>query len=274
MTALVDLWRRRGGLGAVLVLLVLSYALLWPLLSPYDPAAIKVAERFALPSWAHPVGTDQLGRDLATRLAYGTRLALLLGFGTVALALAAGVALGGFAAITGPRLSAAILALFDLLAAFPALILALAVIAALGPGLDRLVPLIAISLMPHFGRVARAQSLALIASPFIEAERALGASTLRILLRHILPNLLGPLIVLIAIDLPVVVTLEAGLSFLGLGVKPPLASLGTLIDDGYANLGRSPTPVLAASAVLVAMTLGFTLSGEALARALDPRRRR
>jgi peptide/nickel transport system permease protein len=273
MTALLTLWRRRGGLGAMLVLLVLGYAVLWPIFSPYDPAAIKVAERFALPSWTHPFGTDQLGRDLSTRLAYGTRLALLLALGTVALALTAGVAFGGFAAIAGPRLSAAILALFDLLAAFPSLILALAVIAALGPGLDRLVPLIAVSLMPHFGRVARAQSLALISSPFIEAERALGASTARILLRHILPNLLGPLIVLIAIDLPVVVTLEAGLSFLGLGVKPPLASLGTLIDDGYANLGRSPTPVLAASAVLVVMTLGFTLSGEALARALDPRRR-
>jgi peptide/nickel transport system permease protein len=262
-----------GRLGAMLVLAVLGYALLGPLLSPYDPDGIKVAQRFAGPSWGHPFGTDQLGRDLATRLAYATRLALGLAIGTVSVALAGGVGLGAGAAFASRRVAQAILIGFDVLAAFPSLILALAIIAALGPGLDRLVPIIAASLLPHFGRVARAQALGFRNSSFVEAERALGASTGRIVLWHVLPNMLGPLIVLVGMDLPVVVTLEAGLSFLGLGVPPPLASLGTLLNDGYANLGRSPGPVLAAGLVLVVMTLGFTLLGEALRDSLDPRLR-
>jgi peptide/nickel transport system permease protein len=274
MNILRMIWRAPAGrLGMLLVLAILGFALLGPVLSPYDPAGIKVAERFAAPSWAHLFGTDQLGRDLATRLAVATRLALGLAIGTVALALACGVALGAAAAFAGKWTARAILIGFDLLAAFPSLILALAVIAALGPGLGRLVPIIAASLLPHFGRIARAQALGFRHSAFVEAERALGAGTGRILLWHVLPNMLGPLIVLVSMDLPVVVTLEAGLSFLGLGVPPPLASLGTLLNDGYATLGRSPGPVIAAAAVLAIMTLGFTLVGEALRDAIDPRLR-
>jgi peptide/nickel transport system permease protein len=274
MSLATQIRRSPGGtLGAVLVLTVLAYGLLGPLLSPYDPAGIKVAQRFADPSWEHPFGTDQLGRDLATRLAYATRLALGLAIGTVALALAGGVGLGAGAAFASRRTAQLVLVGFDVLAAFPSLILALAIIAALGPGIDRLVPIIAASLLPHFGRVARAQALGLRHAAFVEAERALGASTGRILVRHVLPNMLGPLIVLVSMDLPVVVTLEAGLSFLGLGVTPPLASLGTLLSDGYANLARSPAPVLAAGGILVVMTLGFTLLGEALRDGLDPRLR-
>jgi peptide/nickel transport system permease protein len=262
-----------GRLGAVLVLAVLGYGLLGPWLSPWDPAGIMVPDRFAGPSWSHPFGTDQLGRDLATRGAYATRLALGLAIATVTVALAGGVGLGVACAFAPSRVARSILIGFDVLAAFPSLILALAIIAAFGPGLDRLVPIIAASLLPHFGRVARAQALGFRGSAFVEAERALGAGTARILFRHVLPNMLGPLVVLVSMDLPVVVTLEAGLSFLGLGVPPPLASLGTLLNDGYANLGRSPGPVLAAGGVLVVLTLGFTLLGEALRDAIDPRLR-
>jgi peptide/nickel transport system permease protein len=274
MILLRILWESPSGrLGALLVLAVLGYGLFGPLVSPYAPDGIVVAERFAAPSWAHPFGTDQLGRDIATRLAYATRLALGLASVTVVLALALGVVLGAGAAFAARRVEQAILVGFDLLAAFPSLIVALAVIAALGPGLDRLVPIIAASLVPHFGRVARAQALGFRTGGFVEAERALGASPARILFYHVLPNMLGTLVVLAGMDLPVVVTLEAGLSFLGLGVTPPLASLGTLLNDGYATLGRSPGPVLAAAGVLVVMTLGFTLLGEALRDALDPRLR-
>jgi peptide/nickel transport system permease protein len=262
-----------GSAGAALVLSVLIFGLLGPLLSPYDPTGIDVAQRFAAPSWLHPFGTDQLGRDLATRLAYATRLALGLASGTVALALLGGVGLGAGTAFAAPRLAQIVLIGFDVLAAFPSLILALAIIAALGRGIDRLVPIIAASLLPHFGRIARAQALGLRSAAFVEAERALGASTGRILVMHILPNMLGPLVVLASLDLPVVVTLEAGLSFLGLGVTPPLASLGTMLSEGFANLIRSPAPLLAAGAVLVAMTLGFSLLGEALRDGLDPRLR-
>jgi peptide/nickel transport system permease protein len=274
MTTLAQLWAHpTGRLGLVLVAIVLAFGFLGPVASPYDPAGIKVLQRFAAPSWQHPLGTDQLGRDLFTRVAYGTRLALGLAVVVLALALVSGVTLGIVCAFAPRRLAQAILVGFDMLAAFPSLILALAIVAALGPGLDKIVLIIAATLMPHFGRVARAQALGFRRSPFIEAERALGASAWRILGLHVLPNILGPLVVLASMDLPVVITIEAGLSFLGLGVSPPLASLGTLLNDGYANIGRSAWPVAASGAVLVLATLGFTLFGEALRDTIDPRLR-
>ena len=132
----------------------------------------------------------------------------------------------------------------------------------------------AVTLLPQFGRVARAQALALQSAPFLEAERILGASFARITLRHVLPNIAGPLVVLASIEVPVVITIEAGLSFIGLGVRPPLASWGTLIYDGYAYLSDSLIPVLASSGALALATLGFTLFGEALRDAADPSGRR
>jgi peptide/nickel transport system permease protein len=262
-----------GRLGLMLVALVFAFGFLGPVASPYDPARIRVVERFASPSLAHPMGTDQLGRDLATRLAFGTRLALGIAVVVLAAALIVGVALGVVAAFSPRWLERLILVGFDVLAAFPTLILALAIVAALGPGIGKIVFIMVLTLIPHFGRVARAQALTFRRSPFIEAEQALGASGLRILGAHVLPNILGPLVVLASMDLPVVVTIEAGLSFLGLGVPPPLASLGTLLNDGYAAIGRSLWPVAAAGGVLVVVTLGFTLFGEALRDAIDPRLR-
>ena len=272
MSVLGRLWAHSTGrAGLVLVGLVLAFGLLGPLVSPYDPIAIDVPARFAAASWLHPLGTDQLGRDLCTRLAHGTRLALGLAGVVLVLALASGVTLGIVAAFAPRRPAQAILIGFDMLAAFPSLILALAIVAALGPGPDRLVLIIAATMMPHFGRVARAQALGFRQSPFIEAERALGASPLRILAVHVLPNIMGALIVLASLDLPVVITIEAGLSFLGLGVPPPNASLGNLLNDGYSTIGRSLWPVGGAVAVLGLATLGFTLFGEALRDALDRR---
>ncbi len=266
------LWHHpTGRIGLLLAALVLGFGLAGPWLSPYDPIAIDVPGRFAGPSWPHWLGTDQLGRDLATRLAYGTRLALILALSVLALSLATGVTLGIVAAFAPGRVGRAILVGFDMLAAFPSLILALALIAALGPGLDRLVPIIALTMMPHFGRAARAQALGFRSSPFIEAEQAIGASALRILALHVLPNMLGGLIVLASLDLPVVITIEAGLSFLGLGVSPPQASLGNLLNDGYQTIGRTLWPVGGAVLVLGLATLGFTLFGEALRDALDRR---
>jgi peptide/nickel transport system permease protein len=164
-----------------------------------------------------------------------------------------------------------LLVLFDIVAAFPSLILALAAVAIFGPSLRTLILVVAGTMVPQFGRVARAQVLQTKSASFIDAERILGASNLRIALRHILPNIAGPLIVLASMDIPGVVTIEAGLSFMGLGVRPPLASLGTLINDGYNYLSDSIWPVLSASAALALATLGFTLFGEALRDAVDPR---
>ena len=147
------------------------------------------------------------------------------------------------AAMVPTRWERPFLILFDVISAFPSLVLALAVVAVFGPSNEHLVGIVALTLVPHFGRVARAQSLALSAAPFLEAERILGASAVRIVVRHMLPNIAGPLVVLASMEVPVVITIEAGLSFIGLGVRPPLASWGTLIYDGYAYLSDSTIPV-------------------------------
>ncbi len=262
-----------GRIGTLLVGLVLLCAVAAPLLAPYDPEALDVLNRFAAPGAAHWLGTDQVGRDLLSRLVYGTRVAALVALAAIGLAMAAGVTLGVVAGLASGWTDRLLLVLFDIVAAFPSLILALAVVAIFGPSLPTLVLVVAATLVPQFGRVARAQVLQAKTAPYLEAGRILGASRLRIVWHHLLPAIAGPLLVLASMDIPGVVTIEAGLSFVGLGVRPPLASLGTLINDGYSYLSDSVWPVLTASGGLALATLGFTLFGEALRDAVDPRLR-
>ncbi len=260
-----------GALGAVIVLLVMVAALFAPWVATHDPDALDILNRFAGPSAAHWLGTDHLGRDLYSRLVHGASVAMAVALSAIAIALVTGTTLGLLAAWLPPRGEAAVLILFDIVAAFPSLVLALAIVAVFGPSTLVVVVIVGLTLTPHFGRVARAQALALRSAPFLEAERILGASLGRILLRHVLPNILGPLIVLASMDIPVVIAIEAGLSFLGLGVRPPLASWGVLIQDGYQYLSDSWIPVLVSAGALAVATLGFTLFGEALRDAVDPR---
>ena len=267
------LGRPAGLLGAGLVGAIVGAAVLAPWIAPYDPDALAVLDRFAGPSLGHLLGTDQLGRDLLSRLLHGATVAMGIALSSIALAGAAGTALGVLAAFASAAWERPILVAFDIVAAFPSLVLALAAVAVFGPSNANLVGIVAVTLVPQFGRVARAQALALHAAPFLEAERILGASAGRILWSHVLPNIAGPLIVLASMEVPVVITIEAGLSFIGLGVRPPLASWGTLIYDGYSYLSDSTLPVLFASLALAVATLGFTLFGEALRDALDPRAR-
>ena len=271
MSGLVRAWP--GRVGAALVALVLLVTLAAPLLATHDPDALDVLDRFAGPSATHWLGTDQVGRDLYTRLLYGTRIAVLVALAAIVLAMVSGVLLGMAAALAGGWVERILLVLFDAVAAFPSLILALAIVAVFGPSTRNVVLIVAGTLAPQFARVARAQALVVRNAPFLDAERILGASPARIALRHLLPNIAGPLIVLASLDIPTVITIEAGLSFVGLGVRPPLASLGTLINDGYSYLSDSVWPVLTASAALALATLGFTLFGEALREAVDPRMR-
>jgi len=274
MDTLSEVWRSpTGRIGLVLVVLVVGLALLGPLLIPHDPMRIRISNRFADPSFLHPMGTDQLGRDLLARIAEGARIALLVAFSTIGVAMTAGILLGIAAAYAPLRVERFILIAFDVISSFPSLVFALAVVALLGPGLDRVIGIVAVTLVPHFGRVARAQTLSLRNSPFLEVERVLGASTARIVLRHVVPNILGPLVVLASMDIPVVITIEAGLSFLGVGVPPPAPSWGTLLNDGYNNLSRSPWPAVFSGGMLTLATLGFTLFGEALRDAIDPKLR-
>ena len=263
-----------GLVGTAIVALVLFAAVFAPWVSPYDPDALDVLNRFSGPTAAHWLGTDQLGRDLLSRLLHGATVAMEVSVSAILIALVGGTLLGMAAASLPTRWERLVLIPFDIVAAFPSLILALAVIAVFGPSNQHLVGIVAVTLLPQFGRVARAQALALQSAPFLEAERILGASASRITLRHVLPNIAGPLVVLASIEVPVVITIEAGLSFIGLGVRPPLASWGTLIYDGYAYLSDSTLPVLVSSLALAVATLGFTLFGEALRDAADPRGRR
>lgn len=271
---LAAIWRSpTGRIGLVLMVLVVGFSLLGPFLIPRDPNRINIMSRFATPGWDHWLGTDHLGRDLAARLAIGGQIALMVALVTIAIALVAGTLLGIAAANAPVQVERAILIVFDIVSSFPSLVLALAIVALFGPGLDKVILIVSLTLTPHFGRVARAQTLSLRNAPFLEAERVLGASSARITLVHIVPNIMGPLVVLASMDIPVVITIEAGMSFLGVGVPPPLASWGTLLNDGYINLSVSFWPAILAGGMLSLATLGFALFGEALRDAIDPKLR-
>ncbi len=262
-----------GAMGTGITALVIAAALFAPWASPYDPDALDVLNRFAGLTAQHWLGTDQLGRDLLSRLLHGATVAMEVSLAAIAIALTVGATLGILAATLSAAGERLILILFDVISAFPSLVLALAVVAVFGPSNGQLIGIVAVTLVPQFGRVARAQALSLRSAPFLEAERILGASLARIMARHVLPNIAGPLIVLASMEIPAVITIEAGLSFIGLGVRPPLASWGTLIYDGYAYLSDSPIPVTVSSLALAVATLGFTLFGEALRDAADPKSR-
>ncbi|MCA0431790.1 MAG: ABC transporter permease [Proteobacteria bacterium] len=260
-----------GLMGATLVGLFVLMALFAPLLAPYDPLKIDVANKFAGASLKHLAGTDQLGRDLLSRIIYGARTALGISLLATGLAGAIGLLLGLIAGY-GPRWLDAILVLcFDSVSSLPMIMFALAVITVLGPSVTTLVLVIVLISIPGYARFIRAQTLSLARSDFIMAERVMDASHLRIILRHLLPNVIGQLLIILSMDIPVVIMLEAGLSYLGFGVRPPTPSWGNILYDGYVSLRQSPFMVVAAGMPLVLATLGFTFLGEALRDAFDPR---
>lgn len=260
-----------GALGFLIVLTFLFVVLFAHLLAPYEYTAQDIPNRLTGPSVAYPLGTDQLGRDLLSRLLYGSRIALGVAVPSVTIALTGGVLLGLVAGYLGGIVDDIVVVLIDSINAFPAVILALAILALLGPALINEIFVIGLAWIPGYARVTRAQVLSVKENVFVEAERSLGASTGRIILIHILPNVIAPLLILAAMDLPVVITFEAGLSFLGLGVRPPTPSWGSILSDGFNYIRQSPWPITWAGLTLIVTTLGFTLFGEALRDVLDPR---
>jgi peptide/nickel transport system permease protein len=271
LAVLSEVWRDRAGrVGFVLVGLILFLAVAGPLMSD-NPNKINVAERFLPPSITHPLGTDNLGRDLFARTAQGTRSALIISLAVVGASLLLGSLVGVGAGLIGGVVDRFILVVFDIISAYPPVILALAIVALYGSGFWNLLLVVTILFIPQFGRVARAQTLALRSQTFIDAERLLGLPLHKLVLRHFVPNVIGPLIILASMNIPVVITVEAGLSFLGLGVQPPAASLGTLIKDGYIYLSQSWWPTVGSALTLAIATLGSTLFGEALRDAADPK---
>lgn len=260
-----------GMTGLVLVCLFVAMALFAPWLAPQDPTRIDVARKFQGPSLAHWAGTDQLGRDLLSRIIHGARTALSIALGATGIAGACGLILGLVAGY-GPRwLDAVLVLVFDALSSLPMVMFAMAVITVVGPGTGTLILVIVLVSVPGYARLIRAQTLALRGADFVLAERCIGASGTRIVLCHLLPNVAGPLVILISMDIPVVIMLEAGLSYLNLGVRPPTPSWGNILYDGYTSLRFAPSMIIAAGIPLILATLGFTFLGEGLRDALDPR---
>jgi peptide/nickel transport system permease protein len=223
------------------------------------------------PSEKYWLGTDHLGRDIFSRLVYGSRIAFETAVPSVAIALAAGIVLGLIAGYVGGPVDSVIVVVMDSLQAFPSIMLSLAILALLGPSLVNVILVIGFTWMPNYARVIRAQVLSAREKTYVEAERSLGATDRSILLSHILPNVIAPALLLAAMDLPWVITFEAGLSFMGMGVRPPTPSWGVILSEGFNHIFQSQWPIIWSGVALALTTLGFTLFGEALRDVLDPR---
>ncbi len=263
------------GLSGLLIVgtLVLS-ALSAGWIVPHDPNALNIPNRLQGPSPSHILGTDQLGRDTFSRVIMGGQVALKVALPAVFGALTLGLTLGMIAGY-GPRwLDNFLMLIFDTIRSFPTVMFALAVVALMGPSLTTVVFIVILTSAPTYARVARTQTLSLRNSEFILAERSMGANMKRILGLHMLPNICGVLAVLAAMDIPTVIALEAGLSFLGLGVKPPTPSWGSLLKDGYALIRQTPWLIVGGGAPIVLATLGFTFLGETLRDVVDPKIRK
>lgn len=262
---------RLGAIGLVLIIAVVGGALLADVIAVHDPLKIAPRERFALPSADHLLGTDHLGRDLFARVLHGARLALGLALSAIVMSLVLGVGLGLISGY-GPRwVDTIMMLLFEALRSFPTVMLALAITILLGAGLQTVLAVIVLVSAPAYARIIRTQVLAVRNAEYVLASRSVGASATRIVLMHIMPNIIGPLLIIACMDIPVVITIEAGMSFLGLGIPPPAPSWGTMLNEAQAYVRESPWPAIAGGGALVLATLGFTFLGETLRDLFDPR---
>ncbi len=263
-----------GAIGLTFVVLLILSAVFAAWLAPYDPTAINVPAKLQPPSWDHWLGTDQLGRDVLSRALFGGQIALGVALVSTCAALGIGAILG-MAAGFGPRwLDNGIVLVFDTVRAYPVIILALAVGPIFGAGIVTIIGILVATSVPYYGRIVRTSIISAAKSEYVEALLAMGMSRTRIVVRHILPNIIGPILILASMDIPTFIAAEAGLSFLGVGVKPPTSSWGLLLDDGYKFIRQSSWLVIAGSAPLILATLGFTFLGEALRDTFDPKLRR
>jgi peptide/nickel transport system permease protein len=260
-----------GLLSLVLILVLVICALFARWIAPYDP--IKIAPRIKLqgPSIDHWLGTDQIGRDVLSRIVYGTATAMKVALSGTGGALIVGAFLGIVAGLGARMLDNVLILLCDAMKSLPMILFALALVTIYGPSLATLVAVIVFSMAPGYFRVVRSQVLVLRRTDFVTAAQAMGASPLRVAVMHLIPNLVGPIIVLIAMDIPAVIGIESGLSFLGQGVQPPDPSWGTMLSDGYSFIRQAPHLAVAAGLPIIVATVAFTFFGEALRDALDPK---
>jgi peptide/nickel transport system permease protein len=257
--------------GASITLLLLVAVLFVPLLSPYDATDMDFAALLAPPSPAHPFGTDSFGRDVLTRVLYGARVSLLVSFTGVSLALVIGTGAGLFAAYRGGLLGMALMRLSDLLFSFPSFVLALFLMVAFGFGVVNIAVAIGLVYAPMFARLSRNLGALVLGEPWVQAAQLFGQSTASILCREVLPNIMAPLLVQATIGLAFGIVIEAGLSFLGLGVQPPNPSLGTIMADGREYFGPAPWVITMTGITISVALLGLNLLGDGLRDITDPK---
>jgi len=260
--------------GAVLVVLFVAFALFAPWLAPKDPAFIDLAGRLARPSWRHLMGTDELGRDIFSRVIFGARISMLVGASVVAGSLILGTLIGSIAGYYGGKIDRFVnVIVMNAFLSFPGILLAISFVAFMGPGIGNLILALVIGGWVGYARLVRAQVLAAREKEYVEAARALGASDLRVMVRHILPNIMQPVIVQAAIGMAGAVLAEGTMSFLGLGVPPPTASWGSMLNDGRGHLFDAPHLVLFPALAVMLAVLAFNFIGDGLRDYLDPRSR-
>lgn len=264
---------RLAPFGAAVMLLAVLVALAAPLIAPYDPLAQNLGNTLARPNGAHLLGTDNVGRDVLSRVIWGTRVSLLAGLVSVVLAVVAGSLLGILAGYSGGRVDGLVMRLMDAVLSFPPLVLALALGAVLGAGLVGVLLALGVVYTPTFARLMRGQVLAITARDYVDAARALGASGFRVAWRHVVPNAINPIIVQASLSVAFAILAEASLSFLGLGIQPPQASWGSMINAGRGYLQQAPWIVFGPGAALFVTVVGLNFVGDAVRDALDPRTR-
>jgi peptide/nickel transport system permease protein len=273
--AMRALFRHRSGMiGLIILLIMASLALIAPLLAPYDPLEMHAADRFHPPSVTYPLGTDEFGRDILSRILFGGRVAFSVGLLSVGMATVIGVAIGLVAGYTGGMFDSVVMRFFDALLAFPAILLAIVILAILGPGSLNAILAIAIVNIPAFARLTRANVLVEKNKDYVEAARAIGSEPSRIIFRNIFPNTVSTILVQITVAMAAAVLLESALSFLGLGTPLPAPSWGSMLSIGRGYLALAPWYGIFPGLAIMFMVMGFYLLGDGLRDALDPRRQK
>jgi peptide/nickel transport system permease protein len=257
--------------GLLIVLLSVFAAVAGPFLSPWDPSAQELARRLESPSAAHPLGLDELGRDILARLLVGARISLLVGIAVVSVSSAAGMLFGSIAGYFGGVVDDVISRVIDVLMAFPGILLAIALVAVLGPSLVNVVLALSVIGWVGYARLVRGQALRARELEFVQAARASGASAARIVLRHILPTAIPAVVVQATLGMAGAIIAEAALSFLGLGVQPPTPSWGTMLDAGRAHLFDAPHLTIFPGLAIATLVLGFNFLGDGLRDRVDPK---
>ena len=277
-TFAADVWRRfrrapGAVVGAAVVATIVLLAVFAPLLAPSDPLAQHVATGAQAPGGDHWFGTDKLGRDVFARILYGARISIRIGFVAVGLAITAGTLIGLIAGYAGKRLDGFLMGAMDVMLAFPSIILAIAITTILGPSINNLMLAVGIVYVPQYARLARSSVLAVKEHEYVEAARAIGAGTPAILARHVLPNILAPLLVQATLGVATAELEAAGLSYLGLGARPPAPEWGAMLNDARDYWLSAPWALIFPGVSITALVLGFNLLGDGLRDALDPRQR-